>query len=61
MSAKRKLLVTGGGALNGYLMEKIEQHIHQEGLNIEVVKADSMLIQFKVILKSMYDNASLAH
>ena len=43
-----KLLATGGGAYNDYLMERIRFHLHTK--NIEVVIPDKTLIGFKEAL-----------
>ncbi len=43
--AGAKMLVTGGGALNSFLMERIKSHC-----NVEVILPDPTLIQFKEAL-----------
>lgn len=43
--AQGKLLVTGGGALNGFLLQRIQDVLH--GAGIEVVVPDPILINFK--------------
>jgi anhydro-N-acetylmuramic acid kinase len=45
---KRKLLVTGGGAHNLYLVENLRQKL--EELNIDVIVPDNNLINFKEAL-----------
>lgn len=45
---ERKLLATGGGAFNNYLIERIQHHV--KDLNIRVVVPDSNLINFKEAL-----------
>ncbi len=47
-SAESKLLITGGGALNGYLVERIKEQV--SGLGIEVVIPAKELIQYKEAL-----------
>jgi len=46
--SKRKLLVTGGGAFNGFLIERLSEELQQA--NIEVVVPDVNLIKYKEAL-----------
>lgn len=43
--AARKILVTGGGAHNGYLMERLEAYLSE--LNVSISIPDASLIEFK--------------
>lgn len=47
-AAESKLLVTGGGALNSYLVERIRAQV--AGLGIEVVVPEKELVQYKEAL-----------
>jgi anhydro-N-acetylmuramic acid kinase len=44
----KKLLVTGGGAFNTFLVERLEDHLNE--LNIEVVIPDEKLVKYKEAL-----------
>ncbi|HEX8332064.1 MAG TPA: anhydro-N-acetylmuramic acid kinase [Segetibacter sp.] len=44
----KKLLVTGGGALNTFLISRLQQIL--QGLNIEVVVPDALLVNYKEAL-----------
>lgn len=46
--ATRKMLVTGGGAFNNYLIKNISEHLAP--LNIELVLPDEKIIQYKEAL-----------
>jgi len=46
--ANRKLLVTGGGAFNSFLISRLKEVL--QGLNIEVVVPDPLLVNFKEAL-----------
>jgi len=45
---REKLLVTGGGALNGYLVSRLEQHLSPYAMAIDV--ADHATVQYKEAL-----------
>ena len=45
---KRKLLVTGGGAFNRFLMERLSEEM--KSLNIEVVVPDEKIVSYKEAL-----------
>ena len=45
---REKLLVTGGGALNGYLVSRLEQHLSPYSMEIEV--PDHATVQYKEAL-----------
>ena len=42
------MLVTGGGAFNGFMLQRL--HKHYQALNIELVVPDANLINFKEAL-----------
>ncbi|MGN6439514.1 MAG: anhydro-N-acetylmuramic acid kinase [Agriterribacter sp.] len=48
LQAPGKMLVTGGGAFNTYLIEKLR--VHMEKLNIELVVPDEKIVQYKEAL-----------
>lgn len=45
-----KILVTGGGAFNSYLINELRNHISAADLNIEIVVPNEELIQYKEAL-----------
>lgn len=45
---REKLLVTGGGALNGYLVSRIEKHLAPKAMEVEV--PDLVTVQYKEAL-----------
>jgi len=47
-AAERKLLATGGGALNHFLIERLQYHLQQQ--QVTVVVPDPQLIEFKEAL-----------
>ena len=47
-AAERKLLATGGGALNHFLIERLQYHLQQQ--QVTVVVPDRQLIEFKEAL-----------
>ncbi len=48
LSESRKLLVTGGGTFNTFLMEKLRDRLHE--LNVEIVVPDENIIKYKEAL-----------
>ncbi|MFT4154521.1 anhydro-N-acetylmuramic acid kinase [Parafilimonas sp.] len=48
LSAPHKLLVTGGGAFNKFLIEKIKENV--ASLNIEVIVGENNIVQYKEAL-----------
>lgn len=46
--SERKMLVTGGGAFNTFLIERLQQHLQFQ--NVEVVVPDEKLVQYKEAL-----------